>query len=118
MSEPTDTDGDVVLAPIIDLAIRRKDFCPHNRRKRHVDANRRTVECECGAQLDPFDVLLAVATEHENRTARLKQLDAEIKRAQERLDEIKRLEANARARVRRIAPELVPVKPWAPWAKP
>jgi len=75
--------------------------CLHKRS--NVDAGLRAVSCaDCGAELCAFDVLLKVATHHQKRHEQLMELAIRIKATTSRLEQIKRLESNARARVKRL----------------
>jgi hypothetical protein len=101
-------DGEDELPPIIDLSVRRQQYCGHKPHGHPILVNQyaRTVECHCGALLDPFEVLLDVANEHEHRVYRLRELRRLTKETEERLAALKREEANARARLERLGIKL------------
>ncbi len=75
--------------------------CQH--RRVLVDENKRTAECgDCKALLDPFQELLNVARRHERIGYELGAAKRETKALQSRIELMKRLEANARARLKRV----------------
>ena len=83
----------------------KPEWCDHPRYVLRRES--RTVECrKCGRQIDAFDVLVGYAADWD-RIVRWRQ-EAERRRrlARDRLDEILRLERNARGRVRRADPSL------------
>lgn len=110
-SDGAPPDVPLPLSPIIDLEIRRRDYCSHEVRNQVlVNEHQRTVECACGAFLDPFDVLLHVARERQNRIWHHKHLQQETQKVQARLDALKRLESNCRARIKRMTAKLPAVE--------
>jgi uncharacterized alpha-E superfamily protein len=56
----------------------------------------------CGATIDPFDFMLRWAKEDRSLEYRLKQLKEELKRLGEKLKRLRRMEKNAKARLRRL----------------
>ncbi|HET9954137.1 MAG TPA: hypothetical protein VFQ61_06520 [Polyangiaceae bacterium] len=74
--------------------------CYHDRRI--VDSTLREVRCAaCKASLDPIAVLTSIAQDHERYSRALKNARTECNAAEARIQLLKRLEANARARARR-----------------
>lgn len=96
-------------APIVrDDETGEKEYCSHEfvallTRSRVVVCRRK----DCRQQIDAFSVLKRLALQWENATW----LDNEIKQRHERIEELKRIEANVKARIRR-AGGTVP-HPWA-----
>jgi len=83
------------------LRIRSTKFCRH----KHIIVceKSRTLECDaCGATIDPFDFMLRWAREDRFLEFRMKQLKEELKRLGEKLKKLKRMEKNAKARLRRV----------------
>ena len=75
--------------------------CLHH--KTVIDRWQRRVTCKtCDATLDPFDVLLGLAQESARYSEDLARTKAEIRGASSRLELLKRLEQNARARVKKF----------------
>lgn len=65
-----------------------------------VDQRARTVECDdCGASLDPLQVLWDLACDHSRLLAEFRHTERKLKRAREDLEETLRLERNAKARL-------------------
>jgi hypothetical protein len=112
---PSDSDTDnVVDLPIKPTELRptqtstlylavdrtRGKFCMHD--SILVCEKQREVECaHCGAQLFAFDALLKIAQDHERWNSDSRHLKTEIHAARHRLEMLKRLEANARARCKK-----------------
>jgi hypothetical protein len=89
-------------APVIDLTSRRSYACIHTQ-GREVDEQARKIICTgCKAELDPYKCLQDIALDWENRNLIWKQLCDDIARAKTSLESLKREEANARARIRRL----------------
>lgn len=85
------------------LVVKRREGCIGHHSPVIVDEGRRCVYCKtCKAPLDPFAELLHVANQHERYHNDLKNKATEIKGAQARLDLLKRLENNTRARLRKL----------------
>lgn len=83
------------------LIVNRDGYCAHA--SRLVCHYARTVECKkCGAKLDPFDVLMEVARDHNRWETSYRTLAADIRAAESRIKLLKRLEENARARAKRL----------------
>jgi hypothetical protein len=75
-------------------------YCQHH--PVHVDDRQRRVYCgTCNAPLDAFDELLRVARKHEGIAHARAQATAEVRAAEARLKLLKRLEQNAKARVKK-----------------
>lgn len=84
----------------IPLRIRPAKPCRH----KHIIVceKSRTLECDtCRAAIDPFDFMLRWAKEDRSLEYRMKQLKEELKRLGEKLGELKRMEKNVKARLRR-----------------
>jgi hypothetical protein len=78
----------------------RQRFCRHGRFR--LDETARRVYCgECEQEVDAFGALYAIATMFERVNSQYKHAQAEAKHVEQRLEELKRLERNAKARVRR-----------------
>lgn len=88
--------------------------CLHRNVKLDRDAHR--VFCRaCDAEVDPFAVLLRLASDWERYAAHRKEARRRAVAASERLTEILRLERNARARLGRLDPDVEP--PPVPWGE-
>lgn len=89
-----------------------KEYCGHHRITLHEEP--RTVVCrDCGRTIDPFDVLIRYSSDWDRIVRWRKEAERRRKLAGERLDEILRLERNARGRVRRLDPKAkLPVLPY------
>ena len=76
-------------------------YCSH--RRVGFDKNERRVECDgCGKVLDPFDWLAnTLVGDWDHYTYELRQMKSAAERARNELEELKRRERNARARVKR-----------------
>lgn len=82
----------------------KPEWCDHPRYVLLPES--RTVECKkCGRQIDPFDVLVRYASDWDRIVRWRREAERRRKLAGERLDEILRLERNARGRVRRHDPK-------------
>lgn len=89
-------------AEVIDLSARRSYACAH-RARREVDEQARKIVCTaCAAELDPYKCLHELAMDWERRHQRWVQLCDDIKAAEARLAQLKRDEANTRARIKRM----------------
>jgi hypothetical protein len=87
-----------------ELLVRHGKYCRH--RRPEVCREERVVTCaDCGATLDPFDVLCTQAEHRVRLMFEAKHLQNEIARHRETIVELKRQEQNAKARIRRAAPE-------------
>lgn len=85
--------------------VRGGNHCQH--RRVLIDDNKRTVECgDCKALLDPFAELSKVAHRHERIAYELSSAKRETKALQGRIELMKRLESNARSRLKRHVDEL------------
>jgi hypothetical protein len=84
------------------LVVKRdSNYCLH--RPVIVDERQRCVYCAtCKAPLDPFAELLKVANQHERHLDDMKRKKVETSGALARLDVLKRMESNARARLRKL----------------
>ena len=109
---PIDVSDPPEPAPVIPLrapatlgselkVVRGGNHCQH--RRVLVDENKRSAECgDCKAQLDPFHELLRVAQRHERVGYELAAARRETKALQSRIELMKRIESNARSRVKRV----------------
>ena len=112
--KPIDLEGQVVHLPVAPKAIRQRDDVPFqlivNRTGRYcahtsktIDDKLRSVKCNaCGAPLDAFDVLFKFASEYDRFDGSLKRLKVDVRAAEARRELLKRLENNARARVKKL----------------
>ena len=92
--------------PVISLDAYRIErgsrYCSHA--SRIIDPNVRALRCdECGAQLDAFDCLLQIARDADHLAFRKKELKRQIAKLTARVEELKRVESNARARLKRLS---------------
>lgn len=60
----------------------------------------------CNVQVDPFEVMVRFAREEELHQRRWEEVSRDVRIAENRLAQLKRLERNARARLKRIAGEV------------
>lgn len=80
---------------------RHSKHCGH--RPVELDTELRRVTCrDCDASLDPFDALLRYAREHEQVARDLRDTSTDAKGAHARLELLKRLEGNAKSRLRHL----------------
>lgn len=88
-------------------------FCRHHRVELHQEARR--VYCvDCKRETPAFDQLVKLAGEWESYKHHRDHARTDAKRAQERLDDIKRQEANAKSRLRSARKRLTKDDPvWA-----
>lgn len=83
------------------LRIRSAKFCQH--KYILVCEKSRTLECDvCGATIEAFDFMLKWAREDRFLEYRMKHMKDELKRLGEKLKKLRRMEKNARARLRRL----------------
>jgi hypothetical protein len=83
----------------------RSGHCGHYRS--NIDTDKRTLTCrKCKAPLDPFDFLAGLANDHERYSISLQAVKDDLKRATAKLAETKRLERNARGRLKRLQAKL------------
>lgn len=89
-----------------------RKHCLH--RKVKLDTEARRVFCrECDREVDAFTVILAWANDWTRITYWRKEAERRRARAGDRLEEILRVEKNARARVKKLDPQAkLPEKPW------
>lgn len=87
-------------------------FCAH--RLIRIDKSAHRTFCrECGREVDPFDFLLRLAGEWDRWQRAEKEAKRRAFEAQARLEDVLRLEKNARARVKRLDPKgKLPPVPW------
>jgi len=86
---------------------RRGKFCRH--RNTFVCEEQRSVECaDCGAKLDPIDVLIQHMRHRERLMFEARFLQSDITRLKTELEVIKRDVRNGRARIRRNTPKADP----------
>lgn len=92
----------------------RKSHCVHRKVRLDQDAHR--VFCrECDAEVDPFAFLLRLAGDGDRYTRHRKEAHRRAVAAQTRLEEVLRLERNARSRLKRLDPAVRP--PEVPWGE-
>lgn len=104
MNAETGTTFEVIDGGAGDESIRRRPAgaCRHRRSRELVASSRRAFCGDCGAELDLFDLLLDVVRRRERYAAGARRAREEMKEVEARLDDLKRREKNARARVRRL----------------
>lgn len=79
--------------------------CGHG--KYMVHEKSRVITCKrCKCELDPFTVIRLIADDWKVLDDDIRRLQAEKSWAQKRLDELRKQEANAKARLRRIEAKL------------
>lgn len=82
------------------LRIRPAKFCQHKHLV--VCEKSRTLECDvCGATIDPFDFMLRWAKEDRFLEYRLKEMQEDLIRTAKKIQNLKRIEKNIGARLRR-----------------
>lgn len=102
MKDPLDDDKNIIVLATHRVTLKRSGWCRH--KPCTIDSDRRKITCNaCEAQLDPFDVLLAVARDLDQYKASRAMYEKDAKRAFNRLEELKRQERNAKARLRRLS---------------
>lgn len=86
--------------------------CRHKHIRLDEDAHR--AYCQgCDVEVDPFAFLLTLAHEWERYSRHRQEAERKATSAHTRLEEIRRLERNARARVKKLDPSIVlPKKPY------
>jgi hypothetical protein len=107
MSEDSDSDKVISFAERTGIKFEARgsedivdtnEHCPHFYRVIH--RKERTVRCrECSAKLDPFDVLLDNADDHERRLRDHQNLRKASERLRADVEVLERLERNVRARI-------------------
>src|SRR5579862_4512772 len=104
MSEPIgltviEGGGDDGDAPVVRRP--RAKFCRHHRFQ--LDGGSRRVYCgDCEQEVDAYEALDIMANMFERVNGRYKRAAIEARRIEVRLEELKRQERNAKARVRRL----------------
>lgn len=90
----------------------KKESCTHRRVSLDPDAKR--VRCrDCDREVSAFDFLARLAGDWEYWVRHRKEAERRARLASTRLEELLRLENNARARLRRLDPEAkTPERPW------
>lgn len=84
---------------------RSKGFCQHARVE--LDTDVRRVYCrDCGDEVPAFDHLLWLARHFERYVSRVKEAKREAEMRERSLEEVKREERNAKARLRRVRSRL------------
>lgn len=82
----------------------RPPFCEGSHKRLELDTEARRIYCkDCGREIPAFDALLDLIRYWERYLLAIKEAKRSAAHHQERLDEVKRKERNAKARVRRIA---------------
>lgn len=90
-----------------------KGYCRHRRVR--LDEEARRIFCrDCDREVDAFSVILSWANDWARITRWRQEAERRRTRAGERLDELLRLERNARVRLRKLDPaaERAVAKPW------
>ncbi len=78
-----------------------KKYCPHDHIK--VYQHHRAILCaDCGAQLDPFDHLVAVGLSENGQLSSLKYLRVQVKRLQEEEEALKQSITKLRAQKNKL----------------
>jgi hypothetical protein len=104
----TDDDAPVATKP------REPGYCRHARIA--LDRELHRVICrDCDREVDPFKYLQTLASEWERYATHRKEAKRRADEAHERLQELLRLEQNARARLKRLDPEAEKKAPQRPW---
>jgi hypothetical protein len=94
-----------------ELTGRRGKYCGH--RRPEVCEEERVVTCkDCRATLDPIRVLALQAHYRDRLLFELRSIKADLERHRAELEELKRLEANCKARIRKAAAGII--EPAAP----
>lgn len=88
--------------------------CSHRRTQLTINGARRVV-CECGEEVDPVDVMIGWAGDWDHLVRWRREAERRARLAHERLQEILRLEKNARALLKRLDPDEALEAPQAPW---
>lgn len=76
--------------------------CSHNQRFEVSETTRRVYCGDCDQEVDAIDVLLNLARRRERLVHAAKSAKAEARRVEARLEDLKREERNARARLARL----------------
>lgn len=98
-------------APVTRVATTGR-YCPHLHVR--LDTTAHKVYCNgCDLEVDPFAFLLKLAGDWQRWSVYQKECQRRGKEARERLDEVLRLERNARARLKRVDPKAK--QPEVPW---
>lgn len=78
-----------------------REFCDSRCKRVHVVEKLRMLECQdCKRTIDPFDYVMRWALEGDSRLRSLKELDAEIRKRNVELNELKIDISNAKARLK------------------
>ena len=96
---------------------RQSRDCRHRRATIHDDAHKLFCR-DCDRELDPIRFLGELMGYWEHHVRHRKEAHRRMVEAQTRLDEILRLERNARARLGRLDPEAAKEAPEKPWGGP
>ena len=84
-----------------EITTRHGKYCTH--RETEINAEQREVMClRCGAKLDPISVLLTFARSRDQLRFTARRKLEEINKLQATVDDLKRQERNAKARMRRF----------------
>lgn len=93
------------------LHTQEADRCWHDKLRLDTDAHR--VYCrDCGREVDPFTGLVNFSKNFESYRRSLNELRAEVRRHSNSLEEIKRLERNAKNRLKTALRKLPPEPEW------
>lgn len=102
-------DADIPVISLDAYRIERgSKYCRHAGKT--IDPNDRSLRCaDCGAPLDVFDALHEIARDRDAMVYRRREMKRQISELEKRIVELKRVEGNARDRVKRLIKKLPPV---------
>jgi hypothetical protein len=95
----------------LDAPLRTKDprhdpgkrYCMSHERRVELDVRARRVYCrDCGEEVPAFDYIERLARDFERYLSRMKEARRETEYREKKVEDLKREEANARARIRRL----------------
>lgn len=109
-----DNDNDLPIVSLDAYRIERGSrYCRHLYKV--IEPNQRLVLCkDCKASLDLFECLHEIARERDNMIFRRRELRRQIAELEARLADMKRNEANTRARLKTLSKKKVPLTGVAP----
>lgn len=94
----------------------RGPACLHRRIRLDTEAHRAYCR-ECDREIDPFAFLKGLAGDWERYMRFRKEAERRARAAEARLQELLRLERNARARLKKIDPDAERTSPQRPWGE-
>jgi len=97
------------LADVVSIAITtesvRGEWCRHH--SQLYCEEQRTIQCkDCGAMLDPFAAYLLIAQQYGRLATSVSYKKGEEKELEARIEELKRVERNTKARIRKADPTI------------